>query len=143
MSIVHNIAIPDNASDEQPAERVVAESAVVRVLPFSSDPLLRAEYLSYTGRIRIGKLLENLDLAAGEVGYLHADPSRKNTVMVTASCDRITLRGFLHPEKDMTLHGFVTYVGRSSMELRVERKSSQSSSRDPTYREKSPRRAKL
>ena len=117
----YDIEIPSNVSDETVTERTVADSTVTRVLPFSSDERLRAEYLSFTNQLRIGKLLENMDLMAGEVSYLHADPSRKNTVMVTASCDRITLqKGVLDPKQDMVITGFPTFASRSSMELRVE-----------------------
>uniref|UniRef100_A0A7S4HL79 HotDog ACOT-type domain-containing protein n=1 Tax=Vannella robusta TaxID=1487602 RepID=A0A7S4HL79_9EUKA len=117
----YDFNLPEGKSREVPESRTVADSTVETILPFSTDERLRAEYLSFRNQIRIGKLLENMDLAAGQVAYLHADPYRENTVMVTAACDRITLQNeIIHTDYDIKVRGFPTYVGRSSMEIRVE-----------------------
>ena len=120
-STFYGMKMPSVVSEDVPEERSVKESIAELVLAFSTDENLRAEYISFTGQIRVGKLLENMDLIAGQASYLHADPSLKNTVMVTACCDRITLKnGFIHPDRDILVKGFPTYVGNSSMEIRVE-----------------------
>lgn len=119
-STFYGMDLPVNASSKIPEERTVDESFAEQILPFSSDKTLRADYLSYTGNIRIGKLLENMDIIAGKVSYLHADPTLQSVIMVTACCDRITLQKKFHSEKDVIVRGFPTHVGKSSMEIRVE-----------------------
>ena len=40
--------------------------------------------------------------------------------IVTASVNHIDLQGTLKPQQDLKLDGFVTYVGRSSMEICIK-----------------------
>lgn len=123
-SSFYDINLPEGISEEIPKERTVSDSYVETILPFSTDEKLKAEYLSFKNHIRIGKLLENMDLTAGQVAYLHADPYRKDTIMVTACCDRITLQNSsIQTGFDIKVRGFPTYVGKSSMEIRVECRS--------------------
>jgi hypothetical protein len=39
--------------------------------PFSSDPVLREEYCNPWGKVRLGKLLEDLDSLAGTIAFEH------------------------------------------------------------------------
>ena len=81
----------------------------------------------------MGKILEDLDALAATVAHRHCrdtihsvDPVTGKMVfhysIVTASMDRMDLLNPLRPDLDLKLHGHVTHVGNSSMEvtLRVE-----------------------
>jgi acyl-coenzyme A thioesterase 9 len=86
------------------------------LLPFSKDESLRADYITYVGTIRVGRILEDLvgchgrligvtpfptlsrslpkDALAGTIAYKHCDdgnPSTRPLTIVTASVDRIDL----------------------------------------------------
>eukprot|EP00026_Physarum_polycephalum_P007457 Phypoly_transcript_07517.p1 GENE.Phypoly_transcript_07517~~Phypoly_transcript_07517.p1 ORF type:complete len:488 (+),score=74.44 Phypoly_transcript_07517:52-1515(+) len=103
--------------------RTPAESLLETTLPFSSDTALREQYVSPFGHIRIGRILEDLDAMAGSVAYLHADDGISETrdkTIVTASVDRIQLLDNLHADYDYRIRGYITWVGRSSMEIRLE-----------------------
>lgn len=47
----------------------MGDSFTEAVLPFSSDPELLEEYLTFSGTVRVGKLLEDLDALAGTIAY--------------------------------------------------------------------------
>jgi acyl-coenzyme A thioesterase 9 len=73
--------------------------------------------------MRIGKILEDLDALAGNIAFYHVrsdDNAAQHPLIVTASVDRIRLR---KPSPSMScdqaLSGRVTYVGTSSMEIRM------------------------
>lgn len=86
------------------------------VLPFQSDAELLEEYVSIHGGLRFGKLLEDLDALAASVAYLHCDDA--DLTLVTAAVDRIDLlKSFDDRVSDVRMRGFVTFVGRSSMEV--------------------------
>ncbi|KAL6075985.1 Thioesterase/thiol ester dehydrase-isomerase [Balamuthia mandrillaris] len=104
-------------------DKTPAESAVELYLPFSTDQNLREQYVNFYGNLRFGKILEDLDAAAGNVAHAHADdnnPVTRPLTIVTASVDRIDLLDKLLPDRDMRMKGCVTYVGSSSMEVRVD-----------------------
>lgn len=71
--------------------------------------------------MRFGKILEDLDALAGNIAFAHVqDP---HTILVTASVDRIRIQ---HQDQrlpsvnvDQVLSGKVTFVGTSSMEIRM------------------------
>lgn len=87
--------------------------------PFSKDNYLLEAYQNPWGFIRMGRVLEDLDAMAGNVAFHHVVGF---PVIVTAGVDRIRLRQ--HPlvtnQSDMTLIGKVTWVGTSSMEIRMQ-----------------------
>eukprot|EP00761_Pharyngomonas_kirbyi_P011825 gb/GECH01011851.1/.p1 GENE.gb/GECH01011851.1/~~gb/GECH01011851.1/.p1 ORF type:complete len:474 (+),score=96.17 gb/GECH01011851.1/:1-1422(+) len=118
-------AIPGDSDSKGPVEiteREPSESLVSIDLPFSQDEILRESYINYFGGVRIGRLLEDLDLLAAEVAYKHAEglnPNRPLTI-VTASCDRIDLVNTVSPDDDLHLEGRITWAGRSSMEVRID-----------------------
>lgn len=95
-------------------------------LPFATDEKLRHSFVSANGFVRFGSLLEEMDLLAGRVAYRHSDgfnPARP-LVIVTAACDRISLSTTtreLDIQTNMRLLGRTTWVGRTSMEVAVER----------------------
>ena len=99
--------------------RKVAASASEKVLPFSTDLELRERYINFFRGLRLGKLLEDLDLIAGQVAYKHTEGWERGLTIVTAACDRIDLLGELHSDCDLQLLSSINWVGRSSLEVGV------------------------
>ncbi|KAI9493641.1 acyl-CoA hydrolase, partial [Zychaea mexicana] len=112
----------DPTEPQQPrklVEKKMSDSYMEMDLPFKSSPALLEEYIFVDGRIRTGKLLEDLDAMAGAIAYKHVDngdPNSPPVTIVTACVDRLDL---LLPKavEDYKLIGQVTYVGTSSMEV--------------------------
>ncbi|KAI9245301.1 HotDog domain-containing protein [Sporodiniella umbellata] len=104
-------------------EKTMENSYVEDYLPFKSDPELLDQYIFSNGKIRTGKLLEDLDALAGAIAYKHIDnhdPDASPVTVVTASVDRFDL--FL-PEagiENYKFTGHVTHVGSSSMEVFIK-----------------------
>ena len=121
-SSFYEVSTNQKNGNQNVQERSIAESKISQILPFSVDEKLRADYLSFTTQIRVGKLLENMDIAAGTVAYNHVDPSTKNFIIVTASCDRLQLqKKFIRADRDVLITGRVNCVWRSSMEIQIDR----------------------
>jgi len=89
--------------------------------PFSSDNFLRESYRNPWGQMRFGKILEDLDAMAGNVAFNHVGGQ---ALIVTAGVDRIRIRKKPSIDLDQLLTGKVTWVGKSSMEIRMQLKSS-------------------
>lgn len=84
---------------------------------FSEDEYLKEQYRNPFGQIRMGRIVEDLDALAGNIAFAHVlDPG---ILMVTASVDRIQVKSPPSLEVDHHLQGKVTYVGKSSMEIRM------------------------
>ncbi len=80
-----------------------------------SSHLLFPEDMNCYGRLFGGRLLQWMDETAGIVAKRHSE-----SVVVTAAIDNLQ---FLHGagEQDtIFMHGYLTYVGRTSMEVRVD-----------------------
>lgn len=90
-------------------EKKVSESRIEQVYQ------VRPEHLNGAGRLFGGRLMEWIDELAGLVGIRHAQRD-----VITASVDNLKfIRGACL--KDLiVLIGRVTYVGRTSMEVRVD-----------------------
>ena len=96
----------------------MSDSYVSLVLPLSRDPWMLDTYANYTGQIRTGTLLMDLDALAGVVAYKH---SGEGVSTVTAAVDRITIKNPLREICDLELSGQVTFAtGRSSMEVSLQ-----------------------
>jgi len=105
--------------------KAAADSKVEVFYNFADDPLLSDQYASPWGSMRFGKLLEDLDALAGNIAFKHADDDICDTrlpVLVTASVDRIRLGPgvMITLDQNYVLSGRVTWVGRSSMQIRME-----------------------
>lgn len=108
-------AASKNVDNEIP--RTPAQSETSISYPFSTDEFLRETYRNPWGHMRFGKVLEDLDALAGSIAFAHVqDPT---TIIVTASVDRIRLMGVPSIDMDHHLSGRVTYVGTSSIEIRM------------------------
>ncbi|KIV91423.1 hypothetical protein PV10_05964 [Exophiala mesophila] len=96
----------------------MSDSYVSLVLPLAQDKWLLDTYANYTGQIRTGTLLMDLDALAGVVAYKHTG---EGVSTVTAAVDRITLQNPIKEICDLELSGQVTYAtGRSSMEVTLQ-----------------------
>lgn len=118
---------------EEPNDSGTSETELVAKSPsksstsicykFSSDFILREQYRNPWNKIRMGKLIEDLDALAGTISYKHCcndDGSTRPLLLVTASVDRIVLKKPILIDADLTIVGAVTWVGRSSMEIQME-----------------------
>ena len=90
---------------------------------FGSDATLREHYLNPWGKVRIGRVFEDLDALAGSIALEHCKTADgklppKFVALVTASVERICARReFESVDSDMVLQGRVTYVGSSSINV--------------------------
>jgi len=83
---------PTSSSDPvQPdtTPKKMSDSFVSLVLPLSKDPWLLDTYANYTGQLRTGTLLMDLDALSGVVAYRHTG---EGVSTVTAAVDRITIK---------------------------------------------------
>ncbi|XP_059170721.1 acyl-coenzyme A thioesterase 9, mitochondrial-like isoform X2 [Physella acuta] len=105
-------------------KRKPSDSFVKAVIPLS-QPEAREKYITYTKKIRFGRLLEDFDSLGGLICYNHnknpslSEDQKSPYAFVTALVDRIEKspsKPSLSPYKDIILYGQVTWVGRSSME---------------------------
>lgn len=90
---------------------------------FSSDFVLREQYRNPWNKIRLGRLVEDLDALAGTISYKHCSFSGRMTgpmILVTASVDKILLKKPIRVDADLSIVGAATWVGRSSMEIQLE-----------------------
>lgn len=104
-------------------EKAPGDSAVSAVYRFGSDATLRDQYLNPWGGPRFGVLFEDMDALAGNVAFKHADdgdPATRPLLLVTASVDQISLLRYVPLDSDLRLSGKVVWVGRSSMQIRIE-----------------------
>ncbi|KAI9279284.1 HotDog domain-containing protein [Sporodiniella umbellata] len=124
--------------DTQPytlLEKKMSDSYMEKYLAFKSDPVLLEEYIDSNRKIRMGKILEDLDDLGASVAYKHVhnrDLNAPNITMVTASMERLDL--FL-PEAEVQnykISGHVTFVGSSSLEVSVKMDICQEPSRSLT-----------
>ncbi|GBG77596.1 hypothetical protein CBR_g24043 [Chara braunii] len=103
--------------------RTPSESRCEMVYSFSTDRSFAEQYRNPWGYVRVGKVLEDLDALAGSIAYVHCtddDVSTRPLLIVTASVDKISLKNHLLLDRDMKIEGQVTWVGRSSIEIRVK-----------------------
>lgn len=77
--------------------------------------LLFPKELNANGRLFGGKLLEWIDETAGLVAKRHAECN-----VVTAAIDNMHFKAGAQVGDTVYLKGYLTYVGRSSMEVRID-----------------------
>jgi len=88
---------------------------------FSKDQFLLETYRNPWGEMRFGKILEDLDALAGNIAFNHVvlEGNDLLPLIVTAGVDRIRVRQRPNIDTDQYLSGKVTWVGSSSMEIRM------------------------
>ncbi|KAK1272143.1 hypothetical protein QJS04_geneDACA006156 [Acorus gramineus] len=132
----------DPAKDNAPPQIEIltkrpSQSRTSILYNFSEDYILREQYRDPWNEVRIGKLLEDLDALAGTIAVKHCsndDHTTRPLLLVTASVDKMVLKKPLRVDTELKIAGAVTWVGRSSIEIRMEVTQSQpenSNSTDP------------
>ena len=77
--------------------------------------LVMANHLNGSGRLFGGQLAEWIDVLAGVVARRHC-----NCNITTASIDSLNFKESVHLNELIVMKGKVTYVGNTSMEVRVD-----------------------
>lgn len=112
----------NNTTTRQLIAKPPSKSRTRVVYKFSTDYVLREQYRNPWNRMRMGKLVEDLDALAGTISFKHCssdDTLTSPLILVTASVDRIVLKEPILVERDVAIVGSVTWVGRSSMEIQL------------------------
>ncbi|KAK6644583.1 hypothetical protein RUM43_000850 [Polyplax serrata] len=110
--------------DELPI-RTMKESFDSAAIPLSSNQALRERYTSILGQVRLGRLMEDLDLFAGHIAYKHcsypniAPGDRIPITIVTLSVSQIDILEQVKPLFDIQVTGHVCWVGSTSLEVVV------------------------
>ncbi len=77
--------------------------------------ILMPEHINGYKRLFGGRLMEWIDIVAGVVARRHSGCN-----VTTAAIDNLQFEGAAHVNNTMVLQGRITYVGRTSMEVRVD-----------------------
>lgn len=109
------------SQDELPPRRML-DSYDAAIIPLGSNRSLRDRYCTIDGGVRIGRLLEDMDVFAVHLVFKHVlNPRQKEGTgspfsIVTALVDQIDFTGKILSDSDIRISGHVTWVGRSSAE---------------------------
>lgn len=111
------------ASQDELPHRRMSDSFDSALIPLGSDKRIRDRYATHLGGVRIGRLLEDMDIFAVHLVFKHTllpmipeHIKQSPFSIVTALVDRIFLHGKLNFDQDIKMSGHVTWVGRSSAE---------------------------
>lgn len=77
--------------------------------------IVMPEHINGYDRLFGGKLMEWIDIVAGVVARRHS-----NCNVTTAAVDQLQFHAAAHVNSTIVLKGRITYVGRTSMEVRVD-----------------------
>ncbi|XP_068126156.1 acyl-coenzyme A thioesterase 9, mitochondrial isoform X2 [Hyperolius riggenbachi] len=103
--------------------RRMKDSYTEVMLPLGSQPEIREKYLNVDNKVRFGRILEDLDSLGVLICYTHtkSDSSSASPLsIVTALVDKIDLRKqIISPDCDIKLTGYVSWVGKTSMEVKM------------------------
>lgn len=78
--------------------------------------LIMQQHLNGGGRLFGGALMQWLDEVAGVVAMRHAETYR----VVTAAVDNLQFKQAIYEGEIVVLKGYVTYAGKSSMEVEID-----------------------
>ncbi|KAH3804890.1 hypothetical protein DPMN_133182, partial [Dreissena polymorpha] len=96
------------------------------VIPLGTNPMVKEKYINFYQGIRFGRILEDLDMFAVAICYVHShDPVHRDMNsplnIVTALVDRIVLSEQpILPDRDIRMQGKVTWAGKTSMEVTMK-----------------------
>uniref|UniRef100_A0A8C5WL37 HotDog ACOT-type domain-containing protein n=1 Tax=Leptobrachium leishanense TaxID=445787 RepID=A0A8C5WL37_9ANUR len=102
--------------------RKMKDSYIEVLLPLGSQPQLREKYLNVYNNVRFGRILEDLDSLGVLICYTHTKTDSEKTPLsiVTALVDKIDLqRHLVSPDRDIKFTGHVSWVGQTSMEVKM------------------------
>ena len=116
-----DVSVTEKAETLQEAKRKMKDSYCELELPFLADKCLLEDYSAFYGGIRLGKLLEDLDILAACIAYSHCGNGgmQRDLAIVTASVDKIDLLMPTLAVGNYKCSGHVTFVGTSSMEVSI------------------------
>lgn len=77
--------------------------------------MVRSPHINGYGRLFGGQLMQWIDEVAGIVARRHS-----NSIITTAAIDNLNFKSAAYMNDTVVLSGKVTYVGKSSMEIRVD-----------------------
>lgn len=105
--------------------RPIRDSHARATIPIKShkDLDFRMNYVNHENNVRLGRLLEDLDLFAGWIAYRHnSDQEYKDGTsplsIVTACVDSVEIyKPTIQANQDLYMFGFVSWTGSSSMEI--------------------------
>lgn len=109
---IHQTPIVDRLWRSRSSADERCSSAVQVVYPFSTDSAMRDRYANPWGKVRLGRILEDLDALAGNIAAAHCakKDNGKPLLIVTASVDRIVISHRANLKDDMILSGQVAWV---------------------------------
>ncbi|XP_046410164.1 acyl-coenzyme A thioesterase 9, mitochondrial-like isoform X1 [Neodiprion fabricii] len=114
------------ASQDELPPRSMQDSFSAAILPLSSDLVLQEKYVAFLGSVRLGRLMEDMDLFAVWIASKHLlNPKMKEGdilphVLVTALVDKVDFTDYIPKATgDIRLSGHVSWVGNSTMEVVV------------------------
>ncbi|XP_037825257.1 LOW QUALITY PROTEIN: acyl-coenzyme A thioesterase 9, mitochondrial-like [Lucilia sericata] len=120
----HLLKYEPKLSDLPP--RSMQDSFTSAILPLSVDKNLQDKYISFLGNVRMGRLMEDMDLFAVWVCHQHVKlnnlPENVHLpyTFVTILVDKITFSDMkAKATEDVRISGHVSWVGKSSMEIVV------------------------
>ena len=85
--------------------------------PFSKTPELSIKYKKFTNKeIKVGKILEEIDVLSGESAFRYIKGRRvdlEGVTIVTAAVDQLDFNNFLSIDEDLKINSYVIYAGGS------------------------------
>ncbi|XP_041255733.1 acyl-coenzyme A thioesterase 9, mitochondrial isoform X5 [Onychostruthus taczanowskii] len=103
--------------------RRMKDSYLEVILPLGSQPEIREKYLNVHNSVRFGRILEDLDSLGVLICYTHTKQEKQQRSplsIVTALVDKINLcQKIIQPDCDIKFTGNVSWVGKTSMEVRM------------------------
>ncbi|EDW14322.2 acyl-coenzyme A thioesterase 9, mitochondrial [Drosophila mojavensis] len=112
---------------EELPTRSMKDSYTVVTVPLYGNELIRERYVNHLGRVRLGRLMEDMDMFAVWICHRHIQlPNLPKNVFlpytfVTILVDRVDFKNteYLALNKNLELSGFVSWTGSSSMEITI------------------------
>lgn len=111
---------------DQLPPRSMQDSFTSAIIPLTTDKILKDKYVGFMGNVRLGRLMEDMDMFAVWVVHKHLLlPNLPEGValpytFVTALVDKIDFTDLVPThDADIRLSGHVSWVGRTSIEIVV------------------------
>ena len=106
--------------------RQMLDSYDIAVIPLGSDPKLRNRYCTHIGGVRIGRLLEDMDMFAVHLVFKHIlNPKQEKNdpspfAIITALVDKIDIKRNITLDCDIRMLDHVTWVGSTAVSTEFE-----------------------
>ncbi|XP_037712149.1 acyl-coenzyme A thioesterase 9, mitochondrial [Drosophila subpulchrella] len=112
---------------EELPPRTMLDSHTTAILPLSASELIRESYVNHLGRVRLGRIMEELDMFAVWICHRHVKlPKLPKGVplpytFVTLLVDKVEFTNLerLQVNQDIEISGHISWAGRSSMEITI------------------------